>query len=85
MSFNVICLKWGDKYGPEYVNNLYAMVERHLTVPHRFVCLTDDTAGVNPKVECKELLDSNLEGWWNKLSMFKEEIHDLKGTVLFLD
>lgn len=23
---NVICMKWGTKYGPEYVNRLYAMV-----------------------------------------------------------
>jgi hypothetical protein len=28
---NVICMKWGTKYGPEYVNRLYAMVRRHLT------------------------------------------------------
>ena len=23
-------MKWGTKYGPEYVNRLYAMVRRHL-------------------------------------------------------
>ncbi|MDR6215099.1 hypothetical protein QE399_002788 [Paracidovorax wautersii] len=23
---HVICMKWGTKYGPEYVNRLYAMV-----------------------------------------------------------
>ena len=28
---NVICMKWGTKYAPEYVNRLYAMVRRHLT------------------------------------------------------
>ena len=26
----VICMKWGSKYGPEYVNRLYGMVARHL-------------------------------------------------------
>ena len=26
---HVICMKWGRKYGPEYVNRLYAMVRRH--------------------------------------------------------
>lgn len=85
MSFNIVCLKWGDKYSSDYVNKLYSMVERHLTLPHRFVCLTDDKTGIDPRVECKELLDENLEGWWNKLSLFKEKIHDLEGTVVFLD
>ncbi|HAU58261.1 MAG TPA: glycosyltransferase, partial [Comamonadaceae bacterium] len=28
---HVICMKWGTKYGPEYVNRLYAMVRRHLS------------------------------------------------------
>ena len=26
----VLCMKWGTKYGPEYINRLYAMVRRHL-------------------------------------------------------
>eukprot|EP00967_Tisochrysis_lutea_P144783 scaffold270876_cov31-Tisochrysis_lutea.AAC.2 len=26
----VVCVKWGDVYGPEYVNRLYAMVRRNL-------------------------------------------------------
>ena len=48
----VICMKWGTKYGPHYVNNLYAMARRHLTGDFRFVCLTDDTQGIRPEVEC---------------------------------
>ena len=43
---NVICMKWGTKYGPEYVNRLYAMVRRHLTGDFRMVCLTDDPTGI---------------------------------------
>ena len=38
----VLCMKWGAKYGPDYVNRLYGMVARHLRRPFRFVCLTDD-------------------------------------------
>ena len=26
MDKNVICIKWGTKFGPEYVNKLYKMV-----------------------------------------------------------
>lgn len=42
---NVICIKWGDKFGSEYVNSLYKMVEKKLTIPHRFVCFTDNPEG----------------------------------------
>ena len=38
----VLCMKWGRRYGPDYVNTLASMLRRHLTVRHRLVCLTDD-------------------------------------------
>ena len=43
---NVVCMKWGTMYGPEYVNNLYHMVKRNLTPPFRFVCFTDNGEGI---------------------------------------
>ena len=49
---NVLCIKWGRKYGPEYVNRLYAMVARHLRGPFQFVCLTDRSDGIRPEVRC---------------------------------
>jgi hypothetical protein len=51
----VLCMKWGTKYGPEYVNRLYAMVRRNITGPFRLVCLTDDRHGIRPEVECFDL------------------------------
>ena len=52
---NVVCMKWGTKYGPEYVNILRAMVRRHLARSHRFVCLTDDTRGLRDDIEAMSL------------------------------
>ena len=49
---HVLCMKWGTKYGPEYVNRLYAMVRRHLRGDFRFVCLTDDARGIRAEVQC---------------------------------
>ena len=46
MTKNVICIKWGTKFGPEYVNRLYHMVEKNLSIPHRFVCFTDNSEGL---------------------------------------
>ena len=41
----VLCMKWGRRYDPDYVNKLYNMVRRNLTRAHRFLCLTDEPQG----------------------------------------
>ncbi len=75
----VACLKWGTKYSVDYVNILYSMVRRHLSAPHRFVCLTDDPAGI----ACETLpIVPNLPTWWGKLTLFN---HPLPGRILYLD
>jgi hypothetical protein len=88
---NVICMKWGVKYGPEYVNKLRAMVRRHLARPHRFVCFTDDVTGLDlaAGIEAPPLppmdLPPDKERGWRKLSTFAAPLADLRGSVLFLD
>ncbi len=86
----VICMKWGKKYGPEYVNRLYAMVRRHLKGDFRLVCLTDDGVGIRDEVVCLPIPPLNLpagipERGWNKLATFSADLHGLHGTALFLD
>lgn len=82
MTPKVCCIKVGSKYGPEYVNRLYRMVEENTTHPHEFVCLTDDPRGV----ECQTVpVGTELSGWWSKLVLFKPH-PALKGhRVIFLD
>lgn len=87
---NVICMKWGTKYGAGDVNKLHSMVSRHLTLPHRFVCFTDDALGFNPEIEVRPLPFDDLTrgtrtGAWNKVYNFRRELDDLRGQVLFLD
>ena len=87
---NVICIKWGTKFGAEYVNRLYRMVEKNLTIPHRFVCFTDNSEGLAEGIETRELPpysdNPNIgDKGWRKLSLFNKELADLKGTALFLD
>ena len=86
----IICMKWGTKYGAEYVNRLYNMVNRHLTLPFQMVCLTDDSTGIDTNVKCYPIPELNLpsnipERGWKKLTTFSPELYDLKGTALFLD
>jgi hypothetical protein len=40
----VLCFRWGTKYRDEYVARLAAGVKRHLSMPHRFLCVTNDPA-----------------------------------------
>ena len=72
---HILCMKWGDKYGPEYVNRLYNIVKQHLTLPFTFICLTDDPTGINPAVQCHPIPDLGLpaglpERGWKKLTTF---------------
>jgi hypothetical protein len=89
-SVNVICMKWGTLYGPEYVNHLREGVARHLKRPHRFVCFTDDAAGLRPDIEVMPIPQLGLPSMqrdlrWRKLGVFGAELGTLQGTTLFLD
>lgn len=52
-----VCWRWAphrgyrSTYGPETVNALKRMVDRWYQKPHRFLCVTDDAAGIDPSVE----------------------------------
>ncbi len=93
---NVLCIKWGRKYGPEYVNKLHSMVRRHLHRPFRFVCLTDDSSGIDPGIETLPIPEVGFaefdqrKPWtfghgWLKLTSFADPLYDLQGRTLFLD
>ena len=86
----LICIKWGTKYGPEYVNRLRGMIERNITPPFRLVCFTDNGAGLHPDIIVRPLprLDyeapRNTRGKWPKSRLWGD-LGDITGTVLFLD
>lgn len=87
----IICINWGTKYGPPFINRLYAMVARNITPPFRFVCFTDSSDGVRPDVECHPLPPISVEipktrqGIWPKARLWGPRLADLEGPVLFLD
>jgi hypothetical protein len=80
----VTCLKWGNKYSPEYVNRLYNMVQRNLTLDYEFVCFTDSSQGIDKHIRVEPLPKMPVIGWWYKPYFFSADL-PLKGTVLFLD
>lgn len=86
---NIITIKWGDKYGPDYVNRLFRGVARHLKREARFVCFTEKGAGIEESVDVLPLPqfdapDSHLWCNWRKLSLFRDGL-PINGMALFLD
>lgn len=96
---NIICIKWGTLFGPEYVNRLYSGVRRNLGTPIRFLCMTEHTDGLHPDIEVLSLPEepfraemdaalavANRQGAMRKTSLFREGlIPDLDGPVLGFD
>ena len=80
----ILCVRFGNKYGNEYVIKLRDMVARHITVPYRFNCLTDDPKplqGVNNIVIPNK---GYARGWWHKVHMFDPTL-PLDGRILYMD
>jgi len=48
---SILVWKWGRLFGPEYPNRTRSMLKRHLHLPHRLYCVTDDPTGLDPEIE----------------------------------
>lgn len=86
----IISIKWGTRYGVDYVNRLASMIRRNTARDTRFICFTDDPAGIDPWVETAPLPPINIPervAWkpWRKVSLWQSPLLDLEGDVLFFD
>lgn len=78
---NVFCVLWGDKYDSYAVQRLQREVDKFLTIPHRFVCITDRQI---EGVECIRPIN-DLPGWWGKLNLFSWDVCADRNLYLDLD
>ena len=91
VAVNVVTIKWGTLYGPQYVNRLRASVERNLSIPFRFVCFTDDVHQLDERIETYPLPPVDIpdvptrSSNWRKLGLYQSGIGDLNGLCLYLD
>ena len=90
----VVCFKWkrllGDsslarpipKYTANHVNILHNMIWRNLKIPHTFICITDDSTGIDPRIEVIPLWDkcSYLGGCFNRLYIFSDDMKFIIGN-----
>lgn len=80
----VLCVRFGTRYGADYVIKLRNMVSRHLTIPYEFVCLTDDN---HPIDGVRNIIQPNAgysKPWWHKVHMFNPDL-PLHGRILYID
>ena len=69
------CLKWSDKYGPEYVNRLRNSIKRCYDGDFEFVCYTDNPSGVEADTEDIKILrpyDTDRVFTYEKLFLIRE-------------
>ena len=82
---NVITVKWGTLYGAEYVNRMYNMIKRNLSLPFQFYCLTDDSRDLLPEIRTKPLPYLPLTGWWYKPYAFKQNLFSEGDINFYID
>lgn len=67
---NIVTFRWGEKYGPEYVNKLHAGIDHNLTEDYRFCVL-------HPLPEDEYL--TKMPGCFARLRLFDPEFQRLCG------
>ena len=90
-NLNVCCVYWGDKFSTDYVQTLYYMVRRHLTIPHNFIVFTDHVKlpkmihNKDGNISFESFPEHDLQGWWNKLQMFHPYFKPMISNWFYLD
>jgi hypothetical protein len=91
--FNVICIKWGALYSPDYVNKLCRMVKRNTNYEVNFYCFTEDSESFDKDIIVKPLpnLDTiedfkHIFSYKKEAALCDDNLGGLNGQrVFFLD
>ena len=67
-----MCVKYGTKYGADYVNKLYNGVKRNLSINHTFACFTEDNNGLDENIKVIPLKEKNSE-WEDMVPKYVSE------------
>jgi hypothetical protein len=93
-----VCWKWDTPgrarvFDSAHVNVLRAMVERHYPEAHRFICITDDPAGLDPRIEAiacpvhfadvASPSGARFPSCYRRLWVFSRQARELLGRLIF--
>jgi len=101
MTVTIACWIWDEgfrSYLPSHVNTLQCMIARHMSIPHRFVCISDTAAGFSNAVDVIKTPPEAVElgklrtpegirfpSCYRRLWMFSEAAKILGDRVLLID
>jgi hypothetical protein len=80
----ILCVRFGNRYGPEYVERLRNMISRNITIPYEIVCLTDDPRPIKDVRLIVQGSAGYSKLWWHKVHMFDPSL-PLRGRILYFD
>ena len=77
-----VSVKVGERYGPEYVNQLYKQLlsfDKNVV----YYCMTDNAEGLNKNIEILPVKDEfGDRKWWTKIELFKPGLFE-EATLYF--
>ena len=76
----ITVLRSNNDWIPEYVYNFKKGLDKNLTIPYEFICLTNIEI---PNIQCLTLSDIG-QGFWSKINLFRKDL-DLSGPCLYFD
>jgi len=89
---SIVVFKWNKegyrtKFTSDHVNRFFRMIDRHVTIPHRKICITDDQRGIDSHIETVHLWPNPCPRYGNemkpncfyRLKMFDPDIERIVG------
>ncbi|WP_102109023.1 hypothetical protein [Oceaniglobus roseus] len=89
----IVFVKWGRKYGPEYVNAMVEALLATASLPLKLICFTEHPEGLHPDVETRPFPDFGVPvesmtgrgGSLLKMSMFEKGQLEPGVPAIYLD
>ena len=100
MKINLMTIKWGTKFQPDYPNLIHRMAKRWIPCEFDSYCMTDNGDGLDNDIRIVESTEkwlwddviNNCQGqkqWWFwdavKMSLFAPKLCGIEGRILFSD
>lgn len=80
---NLLLVRTGDKYGPEYVERLASAVRKYSTIK-TIDLFTDQPEHTFAGVRTVDVSEYQLPGWWAKMAVFRPKLRS-PGDSIYLD
>lgn len=81
---HVICIRWGIKFPPEYVNKLFRGIRNNTSKEFLFTCFTETNKGLDSEIEVKDI-PLFTGDWYSKISLYHKGLYNPNDQIFFFD